>query len=58
MPLCKSFTNYGGLNLIHELQSIFAEKESDGCRSQWFLKTNEMQSLEDGNYLLMKKIVK
>ena len=52
------FCQLWALNLIHELKSIFAEKDSDGCRSQWFLNTNEMQSLEDENCLLMKKTVK
>ena len=57
MSLSKFFCQLAALNLIHEIQFIFAENKSDGCSSQYFFNTNELQSLEDGKYWLMKKIL-
>ena len=36
------FCQLATLYLIHEIQFIFAENESDGCSSQYFFKTNEI----------------
>ena len=50
------FYQLAALNFIHEIQFIFAENESNGCSSQYRFNTNEIQSLEDGKYLLLNNI--